>query len=148
MKPILLLSVLATALLSSSAASDTNDATSKEILTIERKALDGWLAGNPDPMLAAMDPDVTYFHVVSDKRVEGLPAVKALFEPYRGRPLYDSYELTDPKLQVGGDTVILTYVLVSHSGNSATRWNGTQVYQHKKDGWRVIHTHWSQIAER
>jgi hypothetical protein len=42
---------------------------------------------------------------------------------------------------------VLTYILVRHVGASTTRWNATQVYQRKKDGWRVIHSHWSVTAE-
>jgi len=105
--------------------------------------LDGWQMGNPDPLLAISDPDITYFHVVTDKRLDGLPAVRALFEGYRGRPLFDSYEMADPKVQSSGDTAVLTYTLVRHVGTATTRWNATQVYQRKKEGWRIIHSHWS-----
>src|SRR5579872_2160355 len=81
------------------AAGGEKDALQQEILAIERKALDGWQAGNPDPLLATCDPEITYFHAVTDKRADGLPALKALFEPYRGKPLFDRYEITDPKVQ-------------------------------------------------
>jgi hypothetical protein len=30
--------------------------------------------------------------------LEGLPALKAVFENYRGRPLFDSYEMADAKV--------------------------------------------------
>ena len=90
------------------------------------------------------DPQITYFHVMTDKRLDGLAALKALYEPYRGMPLYDSYEITDPKVQAAGDMAILTYIMVRHNGSVTTRWNATQVYQKKPQGWRVIHSHWSQ----
>ena len=80
---------------------------------------------------------------MTDKRLEGLPALKALFEAYRGKPLFDSYEMADAKVQSSGDTAVLTYVLVRHVGTATTRWNATQVYQRKKEGWRIIHSHWS-----
>ena len=75
--------------------------------------------------------------------VWGLPAVKALFDGYRGRPLFDSYEMAEPKVQASGDTAVLTYILVRHIGTMTTRWNATQVYRQKKEGWRIIHSHWS-----
>ena len=125
------------------AAADGNEATSREVLALERKTLDGWQAGNPDPLLAISDPEITYFHVMTDKRLDGLPALKALFEAYRGRPLFDSYEMEEPKVQASGDTAILTYILVRHQGTAITRWNATQVYQRKKEGWRIVHSHWS-----
>jgi hypothetical protein len=125
------------------AAAEETDSPSREILALERQALDGWQTGNPDPMLAIADPDIAYFHVMTTQRLDGLPAVKALFERYRGTPLFDSYEIAAPRVQAAGGTAVLTYILVQHTGAATTRWNATQVYQRKKDGWRVIHSHWS-----
>ena len=139
----ILVSAVAAALCGGLAAADRDEATAREILALERKTLDGWQTGNPDPLLAICDPEITYFHVVTDQRLDGLPAVKALFEGYRGRPLFDSYEMADPKVQASGDTAVLTYILVRHAGTATSRWNATQVYQRKKDGWRIIHSHWS-----
>jgi ketosteroid isomerase-like protein len=124
-------------------AADGNEAAAREVVALERKTLDGWQVGNPDPLLAISDPEITYYHVMTDKRLEGLPALRALFEGYRGRPLFDSYEMAEPKVQASGDTAVLTYTLVRHVGAAATRWNATQVYQRKKEGWRIIHSHWS-----
>jgi ketosteroid isomerase-like protein len=124
------------------AAAEETDAAGREILALERKALDGWQAGDPGPILAISDPDITYFHVMTGKRLDGLPAVRDLFERYRGTPLFDSYEMAGAKVQAAGDTAVLTYILVQHMGAATTRWNATQVYQRKKDGWRVIHSHW------
>jgi ketosteroid isomerase-like protein len=146
MKQVILLGAAAVALCGTLAAGEQNDATTREILAMERRTLDGWGAGNPDPLLVISDPEITYFHVVVGGRLDGLPAVKALFERYRGRPLFDSYEMADPKVQLAGDAAILSYTLVRHTGASTTRWNATQVYQHKKEGWRIIHSHWSESS--
>jgi hypothetical protein len=143
MKRIVLAGAVAVALCGVLAAADGNEATAREVLALERTTLDGWQMGNPDPLLAISDPEITYFHVVTDKRLDGLPAVRALFEGYRGRPLFDSYEMAEPKVQSSGDTAVLTYTLVRHVGTATTRWNATQVYQRKKEGWRIIHSHWS-----
>ena len=144
MKNSILAGAVAAVLCGVLAAAEGNEATAREVLALERTTLDGWQVGNPDPLLAISDPEITYFHVVTDKRLDGLPALKALFEAYRGRPLFDSYEMADAKVQLaGGDTAVLTYVLVRHVGTTTTRWNATQVYQRKKEGWRIIHSHWS-----
>ena len=143
MKSLILACVLATALGSVLAAADRDEATAREVLALERTTLDGWQVGNPDPLLAISDPEITYIHVVTDKRLNGLPALKALFEAYRGRPLFDSYEMAEPKVQSSGDIAVLTYILVRHVGTATSRWNATQVYQRKKEGWLVIHSHWS-----
>jgi hypothetical protein len=143
MRTAILACAAAAVLCGTMVAADEADATGREILALERKALDGWQTGNPDPLLAISDPDITYFHVMTGKRLDGLPAVAALFERYRGTPLFDSYEMADPKVQAAGDTAVLTYILVQHVGTATSRWNATQVYQRKKVGWRVIHSHWS-----
>jgi ketosteroid isomerase-like protein len=144
MKRVLLLCVLVSALCGLVAAEEPNAKTVREVLALERQTMEGWLAGNPDPTLAVLDPEVTYFHFPLMTRLDGLPAVKTLFEPYRGKPLFDSYDMLDPKVQVSGDVAVLTYQLVTRNGSTTSRWNSTEVYQHKKEGWRVIHAHWSK----
>lgn len=115
-----------------------------EVIALERRAMDGWARGNPDPFLASADPEITYFHVMTEKRVEGLSNVRALVEPYRGRPLFESYEMLEPKVQVAGDVAVLTYVLLRRNGTATNRWNATEVYRRRAEGWRLIHSHWSQ----
>ena len=126
-----------------SAPADSNEKIAQEILALERQAMDGWLKGDPDPTLAVSDPGITYFHAVTNGRLDGLGAVKELYERYRGMPLFDSYEIAGPKVQVSGEIAVLTYRFVRRNGNAASHWNATQVYQRKREGWRVIHSHWS-----
>jgi ketosteroid isomerase-like protein len=142
-KTILALSIVA-GLGGTSAYAASRADTAREILALERKAMDGWLKGDPEPLLAISDDDITYFHVMTDKRLDGLAAVKAIVEPFRGRSLFDSYDMLEPQVQVGGDMAVLTYVLVRRNGPATSRWNATQVYQRKPHGWRIVHTHWSQ----
>ena len=120
----------------------------QEVLALERQAMDGWLKGDPDPQLAISDSQITYYHAVVDKRVEGLPALKELYDRYRGTPLFDSYEMLNPKVQVAGDVAVLTYQLAQHNGSATAYWNATQVYRRKQEGWRIIHTHWSAAKAR
>jgi len=119
----------------------------RELIAIERASMDGWLKGDSGPMLSAADADITLFHVMTAERVEGAAAVKALYAPYAGRPLFDSYRIENPKVQTGGDMAVLTYQLVTQNGGTTRRWNSTEVYQKKKAGWRVIHSHFSTTAE-
>jgi hypothetical protein len=122
---------------------DSNTQTEREVLALERASMDGWLKGDSGPMLAAADPDITLFHVMTDQRLEGISAVKELYAPYAGRPLFDSYQIENPKVQAGSDMAILTYRLVTHNGDVVRKWNATEVYQKKKAGWRVSHSHFS-----
>jgi ketosteroid isomerase-like protein len=115
-----------------------------DVIALEKKALDGLAKGNPDALLALSDADISYFHVMTPGRLDGASAVRSLVEPYRGRPLFERYEMIQPRVQVAGDVAVLSYVLVQRNGDAAVRWNGTQVYQRKAGSWRIIHTHWSQ----
>jgi hypothetical protein len=141
-KTVLTLSIAVLAWGASASAAPQAD-TATQIIALERRAMDGWHTGNPDPLLALSHADITYFHVMTETRVNGLPALKAIVEPFRGRALFDSYDMLEPKVQLGKDMAVLTYVLVRRNGPATSRWNATQVYQRKAVGWRVIHTHWS-----
>ena len=124
-------------------AADTNEQIVQQLVALERSAMDGWKNGNPDPLLAISDPEVTYYHAVTNGRIDGLAALKQFYEGYRGRALFDTYEIQDPKVQVHGDVAILTYHFVRSMGGVSDHWNATQVYLREAQGWKVIHTHWS-----
>lgn len=142
MNKTILICTIAAALCGRLASAGSDADTERIILATERQIMNDWLKGNFDKLLEMSDPEITYFHAVTDKRLDGLPAVRELYEGYRGRPLFDSYEIIDPKVQVSGDTAILTYQLETRNGAVVRRWNATQVYR-KKEGWRIIHAHWS-----
>ncbi len=120
----------------------------QEVLALERRAMDGWLKGDPEPQLSVTDQDIVFIHDVVGRRLDGLAAVRTLFEQYRGTPLFESYEMLAPKTQVSGDVVVLIYQLAQIRGGTTAYWNGTQVYQRKPGGWRVVHTHWSAAKEK
>jgi len=147
MKTALAACVISIGLCGTLLAEDADSGLTQELLALERGAMEGWRVGNPEPALALLDPDVTYFHYPLQTRLQGLPAVKALFEPYRGRPLFDTYELADPQVQVAGEAAILTYQLVTDRGGAKERWNSSQVFEKKKDGWRIVHAHWSRVQQ-
>jgi len=126
------------------AAADSDVEIARQLLALARQAMDGWMKGNPTSDLARSDSTVTYFHAAADKRLEGLPAVTELFEKYRGAPLFDSYEIIEPKVQVSGDVAVLTFYFECRNGTETSRYYASEVYQHKKEGWRVIHAHWSK----
>lgn len=115
-----------------------------EILALERQVMDGWLKGDPGPALAISDPQITFIHEMTEQRLEGLAALKTLYDPRRGTPLFDRYEILNPKVHSAGGVAILTYQLAQHVGGSVRYWNGTEVFRTTSEGWRVIHSHWSR----
>ncbi len=134
MKTLILIFVLTAAI---------GSAAEHEALALERAAAEGWLKGDARPALAAADESITYFHIVSEKRIEGRAAVRDLFAAYQGQPLYDRYEILEPKVQAEGDTAVVTFLFVTYNGDVVRRWKATQVYRQRKEGWRAIHAHWS-----
>jgi hypothetical protein len=119
------------------------ESTGQTIVAMERRAMDGWRDGNPDELLKISDPEITYFHSALGLRLAGLEAVKALYESYRGRPLFDRYEMVDPKVVVAGSVAVLTYGFTTHNGALTRRWHATEVYREGPSGWRIIHSHFS-----
>jgi len=74
--------------------------------------------------------------------------VKEIYDRFRGTPLFQSYEILSPKVQVSGNVAVLTYRLAQHVGANTAVWNATQVYEKKKEGWRIIHSHFSAPGSR
>lgn len=148
MKRTILACVVAAALGTVSVAQDVNARVDRDLLSMERAAMDGWLKGDSGPMLAAADADITLFHVMTEKRRDGLAAVKELYAPYAGRPLFDRYRIDNPKVQQGSDMAVLTYQLVTWNGEVTRTWNATEVYQRKSAVWKVIHSHFSAVAQQ
>lgn len=146
MKKTIVVSIIAAAMCCMYGFQDSRAPVARELVAMERAAMDGWLKGDAGPMLAAADPDITMFHVMTERRLEGAAAVKDLYAAYSGRPLFDSYQIDNPKVQAGADMAVLTYRLTTHNGDVTRKWNATQVYQRKNAGWKVIHSHFSATA--
>ncbi len=121
------------------------ESTEQTIIAMERRGMEGWLQGNPDEFLKIFDPEITYFHSIVPARLVGLEAVRALCEGYRGRPLFDRYEMVDPKVVVAGSVAVLTYHFTTQNGTLTRHWHATEVYREGPAGWRIIHSHFSLV---
>ena len=114
------------------------------LLVMEHAALDRWGKGDPSGYLDIYADDIVYFDPAQERRVDGLPAMTALYESFRGQVQLVSYEILNPKVQTwnGGAVLTFNYSSLSKSGNTA-RWNCTEVYCLTDAGWRIIQSHWS-----
>ena len=70
----------------------------------------------PALCLDASDPEVDYFDPVVEARLDGLPALRALYDPMQGKFHVDRWEMINPRVVVSGDMGVLTA-----SGRSCTR---------------------------
>ncbi|MGH9199797.1 MAG: YybH family protein [Vicinamibacterales bacterium] len=101
--------------------------------------------------LDIMDSDVTYFDPVQEQRVDGLPAMKRLLEPFTGKISIDRYEMINPKVQLDGNVAVLTFNLVNYRRQPdgaeliLNRWNSTEIYRQTNGSWKLMREHWSYI---
>lgn len=117
------------------------------ILALERAALDRWGQGDPAGFLEICAPEVTYLDPFLTQRIEGLPALTAYYESLRGQVKIDRDELLAPLVQGAGDAAVLSFNYVAHIGAKCLRWHCTEVYRQIDQAWRIVHTHWSLLAE-
>jgi ketosteroid isomerase-like protein len=127
-------------------------ALSREIVALERSALDRWITFDPQGYLDLSGAEVTYFDPFREKRIDGLQALQALLEPikqFKGTITEPRYEMIDPKVQQYGDVAILTYNLTNYGRLSGgpeavlARWNSSEVYARIGETWKLVHSHWS-----
>ncbi|MBI2686621.1 MAG: nuclear transport factor 2 family protein [Acidobacteria bacterium] len=123
---------------------------SREIVGLERSALDRWIAFDPQGYPDISAPEVTYFDPMRDKRIDGLEALQAVVEPiqqFKGTITEPRYEMIDPKVQQHGDVALLTYNLTNYgriSGGAEAvlaRWNSTEVCARTGETWKLVHSH-------
>ncbi len=122
-----------------------NKEETKELIELERAALDRWNNGDPTGYLELYSDDYTYFDEENKARVDGLDAIKKMYASVAGKIYSARYEMLNPKVQWFGRTGILTYNLVTYSkeGNVTSRWNSTEVYSKYDKKWKIVHSHWS-----
>ncbi len=116
------------------------------IIAMERGALDRSDRGDPDGFLEISDGDVVYMDPFLERPIHGLAELRVY---YHKNPLGDGQargEMTNSKVQVAGDAAVLTFNYATPSQRTRGQgWNATEVYHRTKDGWHIIHTHWSYI---
>lgn len=116
------------------------------VLAMERAALARWGRGDPSGFLEISDPGVVYFDPFQPRRLNGLAELTRLYESLRGQVRIDAWELIDPRVEVAGETALLTFNFASRAGDAQDTWNCTEVYQRREGAWRIIQTHWSRTG--
>ena len=143
--------MLCAALVIAARARSADTAQADEVIAIERAALDRWGKGDPSGFLETYGPEITYFDVITERRLDGHAAMTDYYRPITGKIKILRYEMIGPKVQRHGDVAVLTYNLrsegVQPDGKQVTvRWNSTAVYARSGRQWQMIHSHWSLTA--
>ena len=128
-------------------ASTSHEDTAQQIIALEEEALRRWCAGDPSGFLEISAEDVVYFDPFLPRRIDGLKALRAHYEPLSGSISADRFELINPLVQLVGEAAVLTFNFESHTGEAVpARWNCTEVYRCSNGRWQIMQTHWSFTA--
>lgn len=144
-----LLAALAPSTQQTKPASAGDEGVARQILALERAALDRSDRGDGEGFLELSDAGVSYFDPGLAEPIRGLQALRPY---YHGLPPSEpgSGEMLNAHVQVAGDVAVLTfrYVIKTVRSGRVTRWNATEVYHRTSAGWRIIHTHWAYTTPR
>lgn len=120
-----------------------------ELIALERSAVDAWSRGDPLGYINICADDVTWFdfNPGPQPRIDGLEAVRNYVTPLASEVPPHTYELLDPKVQVYGDTAVLTFHWrgTTTDGQPLPEWKATSVYVWEDGAWRMVHSHWSPV---
>jgi ketosteroid isomerase-like protein len=117
----------------------------KQIVQIEKNALDKWYVGDPSAYIEIMGQGIGYFEPSLEKRLDGREPLSKMYESLRGKVHAEKYDMLNTRVQPTGDMAVLSFNLISIEGGIPYRWNCTEVFALDKEGkWKIIHSHWSQ----
>ena len=123
----------------------------EEILSLLNRNLQAIWDGDAAAFATICAPDVSFFEwYISTQRIDGvdfhlreiLVHAQALGSE---EGAHTGHEILQPRVQVYGDTAIVTYTLLVRSvlGATVTRTqqNETRVYHRFAEGWKLVHCH-------
>lgn len=82
------------------------------------------------------------------KRVDSFAAIKDFMDKnLAGKMHADTYQFVAPRVQLHGDTAILTYQLFADTNFINMKYNVVEVFQKNTTGeWKVFHSTWDTIT--
>jgi len=120
------------------------DEACRAVLELELAALDRWIQGDSMGFAELAGEGMTYCEPFLLDRLDGREAFVAHMTAIRGQVRADRYELRDPVFHHEGDLVVMSFRFRSWVGERAQPWMATSVYRRTPQGWRQMHSHWSQ----
>jgi ketosteroid isomerase-like protein len=124
--------------------------TQETILTLEKEALDQWSNGNPGGCSIHYANDAVYVDDIGAQNpIEGKEKIKAYMDSLKEAIPAHKYEIVHPKIQVYGDTSILSYFYhpFTLEGEPGTKWRTSCVYVRLGNEWKLAHAHWTMLKE-
>lgn len=119
------------------------------LLAQDKAAFERWYQGDPFAYLDIMADEVTYFSPFANSILDGKSTVYAAIAPAEGQIHSPGFAVIDPKIQLGENIAVLTFILseLDEGGVQTAGWKVTEVCRQVGDNWRIIHLHYSAVAE-
>jgi ketosteroid isomerase-like protein len=124
----------------------SNEEITRAVIAREKASLDAWQRKDKTFFTDYMAEDSTYFgamnpYLETDPKQNFLPKFDKMMEMYK----IEDFQMYNPRVQVYGDTAILTYnsSSVINFGGRVLNMTGkmTSVYIKQGNTWRVVHGH-------
>lgn len=129
--------------------SNSTESTVKKIIDLERGALDKYYNGDMTGYYGLWShDDFSYFDAGHAKRLDSFAEVREFLDgKVAGKMHADSYRFVSPRVQLHGDTGILTYQLFADTNFIDMKYNVVEVFQKNAAGeWKVVHSTWDTIT--
>ena len=123
------------------------DATQRELLEIAWRMLEAIHTGDADTYGKLSTPDLSCYEDVCAYRIDGLEFHLTLIRQMAQNPALRParFDMLTPRVQVYGDTGIVTYTrLMTYDDGGTPRWstfNETRVFVKQEGAWRMAHFH-------
>jgi len=115
------------------------------ILSKENTTLKRWYNGDPIGFIDNSWEDVTYFDPSLKNRADSINAFRKILTPIIGQIHIPVHKLDKPLVRIYGDIAILTFTdVITFDENNTGRWHATEIYQHRGNDWKLIHSHWTE----
>jgi ketosteroid isomerase-like protein len=120
----------------------------QSILSIEKELVRDFNAGKTSDLLSHFHPKVVGFSSTQQKRISGRAAMRKTFDYYRHASSKMKYAITKPRVQVYGDSAVVTFTWTVELGagrpRHAIHGRGSHVFVRNGDKWQIVHEHFSR----
>ena len=117
----------------------------EELMALTRDSLDKWYGeSNPTAFAERFAEKGTYFDAWTGGRLED-GAIKEYILQFVGKVPKLNYEIPNPRVDVDGDTAVLTFNCnaIDPESGAVTGWNVVEVFIRTGTDWKRIHANWN-----
>ncbi|MCH5238387.1 MAG: DUF4440 domain-containing protein [Muribaculaceae bacterium] len=118
-------------------------ANAKNIWDLEKEALALWFNGQTSGYNNLWSrQSFSYFDGVVEKRIDSHEDIEKVLQTIEGKLFApDGYRLENPRVQIFGDTAILTFQIYANTTLIDMKYNCIEVYHKESNGeWHVVHS--------